>query len=114
MTKMIWSVAALVILTTQTSYPQYGDDCCCGAPAGPANVAVRPLSGVPTYRTAQVDRMGTMPAGPAYRSVAPAYGYAPYAAPYFGAGYRDEVNTHNYPDLPSRYSFGLRPASAKQ
>jgi hypothetical protein len=24
------------------------------------------------------------------------------------------VNTHNYPDYPSRYSFGLRPASAKQ
>ncbi|HEY2893807.1 MAG TPA: hypothetical protein VGJ16_06335 [Pirellulales bacterium] len=113
MAKLMWSAAALVILTTQTSYARYGDDCRCGAPSGRANTAATPMAAAPTYRTAQVDSR-PMVGRTAYQSVGPAYGYAPYAAPNFGAGFRDEVNTHNYPDYPSRYSFGLRPASAKQ
>src|SRR3954453_9753218 len=55
MAKIIWSVAALVILTTQTTYARYGDDRCCGAAAGPPSMAATPMAAVPTYRTAQAD-----------------------------------------------------------
>jgi hypothetical protein len=113
MAKLIWSMAAVVMLTTHTSYARYGDDCCCGAAGGSANMAAVPMTALPTYRTAQVDS-GPMVGRTAYQPTGRAYGYALYAAPNFGAGFRDEVNTHNYPDYPSRYSFGLRPASAKQ
>ncbi|HTM53336.1 MAG TPA: hypothetical protein VL175_04880 [Pirellulales bacterium] len=118
MAKLFAFAAALVMLTTQVSYARYGDNCCCEGQAGPANVAATrtataPGAAVPTYRTAQPDfvpaygRMSYQAAG------ARAYSYDLYGAPYYGAGFRDEVNTHNYPDWPSRYSFGLRPASSK-
>lgn len=129
MAKLIVFAASLVMLTTQVSYARYGDDCCCGGPARQANVAAAPVAavprgGAPPYRATQPDSVpvyGRM----SYQAGARAYSYDPYAAspraysydpsgaPYYGAGSRDEVNTHNYPDWPSRYSFGLRPASAK-
>jgi len=127
MAKLIVFAAALVMLTTQVSYARYGDNCCCGGQAGPANVAAAPTAAMPrggAYRATQPDsvpaygRMSYQAGTRAYSydpyaASARAYSYAPYAAPNYGAGYRDDVNTHNYPDWPSRYSFGLRPASSK-